>query len=106
MTSPSPKVTILRAPLTRALAQLAPMDAKVLLHLLLRACPTTGRIWTTLGRLAEDLELTPGLIEHALTHLAETKLLEYHAPRLGQLGTIELGTVFVRLEAAPDNLPV
>lgn len=106
MTSPSPTVTLLRAPLLRAFSNLAPMDTKLLVHLVLRACPTTGRVWTTLGRLAEELDLTPGLVEHALSHLAETKLLEYHPPRGTQFGTIELGTMFVRASSVPENLPV
>ena len=106
MTAPSPTITILRAPLARAFGHLAPLDAKLFLHLALRACPTTGRVWTTLGRLAEELDLTPALVEHGMTHLAETKLLEYHAARPGQVGTIDLGTVFVRSDTAPRNLPV
>ncbi|MCC7537467.1 MAG: hypothetical protein IT379_14685 [Deltaproteobacteria bacterium] len=106
MTPPAPTITVLRAPLLRAFGHLSPMDTKLLVHLLMRACPTTGRVWTTLERLAEEVDLTPKLVEHALSHLAETKLLEFHAPRINQLGTIELGTLFVRQDAAPQNLPV
>jgi len=105
MTSHSSTLTLLRDPLARAIRVLAPLDTQVLLHLLLRSCPTTGRVWTTLGRLAEELGMTPALVEHSLTRLAEQKLVEVHAPPRGQLGCIEFGPVLVRGDATPANLP-
>jgi len=105
MTSPSTTITLLRDPLARAIRVLAPLDTQVLLHLLLRSCPTTGRVWTTLGRLAEELAMTPALVEHSLTRLGEQRLVEVHAPTHGRLGCVEFGSVLVRGEAAPANLP-
>jgi hypothetical protein len=106
MTSPPTTITLRRDPLARAVRLLAPLDTQVLLHLLLRSCPTTGRVWTSLGRLAEELGMTPTLVEHSLTRLAEQKLVEIMPPRHGTLGCIEFGPVLVRGEMAPENLPV
>lgn len=106
MTTQSSTITLRREPLARAIRLLAPLDTQVLLHLLLRSCPTTGRVWTSLGRLAEELGMTPTLVEHALSRLTEQKLVEIMPPRHGTLGCIEFGPVLVRGEMAPENLPM
>lgn len=50
--------------------------------------------------------LPPGLVEHAITRLAEQKLLEVHAPRGERLGWLDLDLTLVRSEQAPANLPI
>ncbi len=106
MTTSPTTITLRREPLARALGRLAPMDAFVLLHLALTAHPATGRVWATLHRLAEDLAIPSGIVEHAVTRLAEQKLVEVQSPRHGRLGCIDLDPVLVRSDDVPANLPV
>lgn len=106
MTRPSDTITLRREPLARALGRLAPMDAMVLLHLALRACPRTGRIWASLTRIAEDLAMPPGLVEHAITRLSEQKIIEAHPPEHGRLPWIDLDPVLVRQDEVSATQPL
>ncbi|MCZ7681152.1 MAG: hypothetical protein M5U28_21145 [Sandaracinaceae bacterium] len=78
----------------------------MLVALLVRACPDTGRVWEPPERLAESLELPVSLVEDALHALAACDLLEDHPTLMRQLRCLELGRVFLRRTTAPDNLPV
>lgn len=105
MTSPSTTITLRRERLARTIGRLAPIDAMVLLHLALRACPKTGRIWASLTRIAEDLGMPPGLVEQAITRLSEQKIIEAHPPDHGRLPWIDLDPVLVLQDDVSVNLP-
>lgn len=108
MTQLSNTITLRRDLLERALRRLAPIDTIVLLHLMLRACPKTGRIWASLTRISGDLAMPPGLVEHAITRLSEQKVIEAHPPEHGRLPWIDLDPVLILEHEAPasqDNAP-
>lgn len=105
MTPPQPILRIRREDLARAL-QLSATDLRVLLFLLVRACPTTGRVWEPPDRMAETLRLPVSLVEDALHALAGRDFLEEHPTLMRQLRCVELGPVFLRAMDAPANLPV
>lgn len=105
MTPPQPILRVRREDLARAL-RMSPADLRVLVLLLVRACPTTGRIWEPPDRMAETLGLPLSLVEDALHRLAGADLLEEHPTLMRQLRCVELGPVFLRSMEAPPNLPV
>jgi hypothetical protein len=106
MTPPQPVLRIRRDDLIRAL-RLPAADLRVLVLLLVHACPTTGRIWDPPERMAEALDLPQSLVEDALHALAGRDFLEEHPTLMRQLRCVELGPVFLRsMPPAPQNLPV
>lgn len=105
MTPPQPVLRIRREDLARAL-RLSNPDLCVLLFLLVRACPTTGRIWEPPDRIADALDLPVSLVEDALHRLAGHDFLEEHPTLMRQLRCVELGAVFLRSMEAPRNVPV
>ncbi|MBZ0116553.1 MAG: hypothetical protein K8H88_06155 [Sandaracinaceae bacterium] len=105
MTPPQPILRIRRDALRRALA-LPANTLRVLVLLLVHACPTTGRIWEPPERIAEVLDLPVSLVEDALHALAGRDFLEEHPTLMRQLRCVELGPVFLRSMCAPPNLPV
>ena len=105
MTPPEPILRIRRDDLARAL-HLSASDLRVLILLLVRACPTTGRIGEPPDRLAETLGLPVSVVEDALHALSGRDFLEEHPTLMRQLRCVELGPVFLRSMAAPRNLPI
>jgi hypothetical protein len=105
MTPPQPILRVRREDLARAL-HLSADDLRVLLFLLVHACPTTGRVWQPPDRMAETLGLPVSLVEDALHGLAGRDFLEEHPTLMRQLRCVELGPVFLRAVDAPSNLPV
>lgn len=105
MTPPHPVLRVRRDDLVRAL-HLRSSTLRVLVLLLVRACPTTGRIWEPPDRMAEALGLPLSLVEDALHQLAGQDFLEEHPTLMRQLRCVELGAVFLRSMDGPPNLPV
>jgi hypothetical protein len=106
MTPPQPILRIRRDDLIRALC-LPANDLRVLVLLLVHACPVTGRIWEPPERMAEALGLPLSLVEDALHVLAGREFLEEHPTLMRQLRCVELGPVFLRsMPPSPPNLPV
>jgi hypothetical protein len=105
MTPPQPVLRIRRADLVRAL-RLPPSDLRVLVLLLVRACPSTARIWEPPDRMAVELGLPLSVVEDALHALAGLDFLEEHPTLMRQLRCVELGPVFLRAFDPPANLPV
>lgn len=105
MTRPQPVLRIRREDLARAQSLAAP-ELRVLLALLVRACPTTGRVWDPPERLAEELELPLTLVQDALHALAGLDFLGEHPTLMRQLRCVELGPVFLRQFDTPENLPI
>lgn len=106
MTAPQIALTFRRSALARAIDELAPIDDKALLHLALHACPSTGRVFTTLVRLADKLGLSIPLVEHVLDRLVRAGFVRIIEPMRRPLLVLELGPVFVRDGAAPANVPL
>ncbi len=105
MTPLRPTLTVRRDPLRSAVRTLPHTHLALLVHLTTRACPATGRVWTSPARLAEELGLTSTLIEHALGQLETRRFVQvYGGP--SELCTIEMGAVLVREAPAPLNLPL
>jgi DNA-binding MarR family transcriptional regulator len=105
MTMLRPVLHLRRERLLAAVRGLSAQEAATLVLLLTQACPTTGRIWTSASRLADDLKVSSTLVETLL----DTLELRGHlrsAPARGSIRTLELGPVFVRDAEAPANLPV
>jgi len=105
MTPPEPILRVRRDDLLRAL-HLPASDLRVLVLLLVRACPNTGRIWEPPDRMAETLGLPVSVVEDALHGLAGHDFLEEYPTLMRQLRCVELGTVFLRSMGGPPNLPV
>ena len=105
MTPPEPILRIRREDLARTL-RLPASDLRVLVYLLVRACPTTGRVWEPPDRIAASLDLPVSLVEDALHHLAGHDFLEEYPTLMRQLRCVELGEVFLRSMPPPANLPV
>lgn len=105
MTPPQPILRIRREELVRAL-RLPASDLRVLVHLLVRACASTGRIWEAPAQISETLGLPTSVVEDALHALAGGDFLEEHPTLMRQLRCVELGQVFLRSMNAPPNLPV
>lgn len=106
MTALQSALTFRRTSLARAIDDLPPIDAKALLHLALHACPSTGRVWTTLVRLSDKLGLSTPLVEHVLERLVRAGFVQVVEPVRHPLLVLELGPVFIRDGAAPANTPV
>lgn len=105
MTPPEPVLRIRREALGRAL-HLPASDLRVLVYLLVHACPTTGRVWEPPDRMATSLDLPLSLVEDALHGLAGRDFLEEYPALMRQLRCVELGEVFLRSMPAPPNVPV
>lgn len=105
MMNTSPRITMRRAMVETAVRRLSPMELRVLLHAVVRACPATGRVWTTHGRLAEELALPMPLVVQVLARLAREGLIDVRPAAQGRLACVELGELLVREETAPTNLP-
>lgn len=105
MTPPKPFLCIRRDDLARAV-RLPAADLRVLVLLLVHACPDTGRVWDPPARMAEALNLPLSLVEDALHHLAGHDFLEEHPTLMRRLRCVELGQVFLRSMPPPPNLPV
>lgn len=105
MNPPEPHIVLRREALGHALHHLPALHFTVLGRLLMRACPRTGRVWTTPDRLAVDAGLSIDLAEHALRGMESVGLLSVYSERARVL-CIELGALFVRPASPPDNLPV
>lgn len=105
MTLPHPIVRLRREELARATA--LPLPAlRVLLALVVRACPVTGRVWVPAARLGDEISLPVSVVEDALDRLGEHGFLEDYPALLERMRCVELGAVFVRDRFAPENLPV
>lgn len=105
MTPPQPIVRIRREDLGRAL-RLPAGDLRVLVYLIVHACPTTGRVWEPPDRIAEALDLPVSLVEDALLGLAGRDYLEEYPTLMRQLRCVELGEVFLRSMPPPPNVPI
>ena len=78
----------------------------MLVALLVRACPDTGRVWEPPVKIAESLGLPVALVEDALHALAGLDFLEDHPTLFRQLRCIELGAIWIRPGVPPSNLPI
>lgn len=105
MTPPEPILRIRREDLARAL-HLPASDLRVLVYLLVHACPNTGRVWEPPDRIAEALGLPHSVVEDALHGLGARDFLEEYPTLMRQLRCVELGEVFLRSMPAPSNVPV
>lgn len=105
MTPPEPILRIRREDLARAL-HLPASDLRVLVYLLVHACPNTGRVWEPPDRIAEALGLPVSVVEDALHGLGARDFLEEYPTLMRQLRCVELGEVFLRSMQAPPNVPV
>ena len=105
MTPPEPILRIRREDLARAL-HLPASDLRVLVYLLVHACPNTGRVWEPPDRIAEGLALPMSVVEDGLHGLAGRDFLEEYPSLMRQLRCVELGEVFLRSMPAPPNVPV
>lgn len=105
MTTPRPVVRLRREQLAR-LAELPSPAARVLLALIVHACPVTGRAWLSPERIAELLSLPPITVGGELVRLSELGFLDDYPTLYARMRCIELGDVFVRDRFAPENLPV
>lgn len=105
MTPPRPTVVLRRAELVRGLS-LGATDLRLLIALLVRACPSSGRTWEPSERLAEALGLSDALIRAGLDRLEREGFVELQPGLLRGLPSVELGPVLVRSHEPPENLPV
>ena len=105
MTLLRPVIRLRRERLLAAVRSLSPQEVAILTLLLTQACPTTSRVWTSTTRLADELKVSPALVEALLDRLEVHQQLRV-LPVRGAIRTIELGPVFVRDVEAPDNLPL
>lgn len=105
MTPPEPILRIRRKDLARAL-HLPASDLRVLVYLLVHACPNTGRVWEPPDRIAEALGLPLSVVEDGLHGLGARDFLEEYPTLMRQLRCVELGEVFLRSMPAPSNVPV
>lgn len=105
MTPPQPILRIRREDLARAL-RFPASDLRVLVYLLVHACPATGRVWEPPDHMAASLDLPVSVVEDALHGLAGRDFLEEYPALMRQLRCVELGEVFLRSMPPPPNLPV
>lgn len=105
MTLLQTSVRLRRVTLAQAVRTLAPEDLRVALHLLLGACPSTGRTWTTVTRIAEDLGIDLLRADLAIHRLVDDAFVTLWSER-GPLRCYEFGNLLLRNETTPDNLPV
>jgi hypothetical protein len=105
MTPPQPVLRVRRDDLVRALS-LDATELRVLVLLLVSACPVTGRVWDPPERMAERLGLPTSVVDDALHALAGREFLEEHPTLMRTLRCTELGTVLLRSFTPPPNLPV
>ncbi len=104
--TPTASITLRRAPLGQILMSLPAEACRVLFHLAHRACPRTGRVWTTPLRAADDLQLPVTLVDLYLASLVSEGHMMLWTKGIGALRCYELGAFFVRAPEAPENLPV
>ncbi len=106
MTTPElSHITLRRHELHEALTRLRPLDAVILLDLVVRSHPRGGRAWTTIERLSADLGISGQLIADALERLVDQGYLE-KIPSRAPLLSLEVGPLLVRDGEAPENIPV
>lgn len=105
MNPPESHLVLRPEALAHALQHLPALHFTVLGRLLIRACPRTGRVWTTPDRLAVDAGISAPLAEHALRGMESVGLLSVYSERARVL-CIELGAIYVRQVPTPPNLPV
>lgn len=105
MTMLRPIICLRREVLLGALRNLSVLEVAVLLVLVTQTCPTTGRVWTSAARIADELKVSPAVVETLLDRLEFVGFLR-SAPVRGSIRTIELGLIFMRTADAPENLPV
>jgi hypothetical protein len=98
-------LTLRRRELHEALTKLCPLDAVVLLDLVVRAHPHAGRLWTTVERIGSELGIPDGLISDTLERLIDRGYL-LRIPARAPLLSLEIGSLLVREGEAPDNLPL
>lgn len=100
-----PVIHLRRERLLAVTRHLSAQEVTLLVVLFAQACPTTGRVWTSASRLADELQLSPSLVETLLDRLDLAGHLR-SAPVRGSIRTLELGPVFLRDVEAPENLPL
>lgn len=106
MTTPSfAEITLRRRTLHLALTTLRPMDAIVLLALVVRAHPSNGRVWTTYERIGAELALSSALVADTIDRLMDHGFL-HRIPSRPPVVSLEAGDLMVRGSGAPENLPV
>lgn len=103
--TPEHHLTLRREGLLFALERLPALHVVLLARLLLRACPSTARVWTTRERLGADTGLSALLLDNALRGLESSGLVSIHSEK-SRLIVIELGALYVRRAEVPANLPV
>lgn len=110
MTLHSKTLRLRRLVLSQAVRTLSDAELRILMFLLLGACPNTHRVWTTMTRLTEDLVPIPTptaahQVEEAVRHIVSRGFLSLWCAR-GALSCYEVGPLLVREDAAPANIPV
>lgn len=104
MTPTSTNITIDRRALAAATERLSPIEAKVLLILLARCAPESGRFHASIGSLAGATSLPETLLRCALPRLVASGLLI--ALPAGEPTSFDISRLLGRPEPAPENLPV
>jgi hypothetical protein len=102
----TPPTILLRGPeLLRAVRCLPPQEIALLVSLLVRAEPTTGRLSCSHEELAIELGTRLASLDHSIARLAHFDFLERIALH-GDIELIELGSILHRRGFAPPNLPI
>lgn len=104
MSTPAEFIVLARPALAAATERLSPIEAKVLLTLLARCAPETGRFRASIALLASATSLPESLLRCALPRLAAAGLL--FATPTENPSAFDLSPLLARREPAPENLPV
>lgn len=103
--TPPRTIALRRAEFARALS-LSTTDVRVLVALLVRACPRTGQAWRPVEEIAESLGLSHDLVRWTIEKLELEDFLDVEPGVLPGTYVIELGDILVRTAEPPENLPI
>lgn len=104
-TPPFAYLTLRRLELHEVLTKLRPLDAVLLLLLVVRAHPRNGRVWTTTEHLSAELGFSGALVTDALDRLVGQGFA-MKIPSKAPILSLEVGPLLVREGEAPDNVPL
>lgn len=104
--TPDRILVLRRTPLALACRTLPGEALRVLIALAHGACPSTGRIWTTPLRLADDWDMPLGFVTSTLELLVAGGHIARVGRSQGALAAYEFGALLYRHAAPPTNLPV
>lgn len=104
MHQPLEFIVLARRALAAATERLSPIEAKVLLTLLGRCAPETGRFRASVPLLASATGLPESLLRCALPRLVATGLLS--ATPAENPSAFDISPMLAQREPPPENLPV